>query len=122
MDYFIIDSVNHAYTGLVAYPDTPANFITVAYGQTVQLWFASNAPLTTDCSNLDFDVDTPYQALFSLTGVFSDGTIYGETIPYPTGVIHQANAQESVSARTQAPRSRLPAWGGIAGTSSAATP
>ena len=97
-DYFIIDSVNTGVTGLVAYTKTNGQFITVPYGGEVTLWFAAKSPLGATVDIIDYDNNQPFQAFFSLTGVFGDGKLYGETIPYPSGIVHQAHAQLSVTA------------------------
>lgn len=96
-DYFIIDNVNSGASGLVPYTGTNGLFTTVPYGGTITLWFAATVPLGSHVDIIDFDNNQPFQAFFSLTGVFGDGKLYGETIPYPSGIINNAHAQLSTT-------------------------
>jgi hypothetical protein len=49
---------------------------------------------TTD-NSLTSANNAPFVALFTMLGQFSDNTLYTQTIPFPAGVITQANAYTS---------------------------
>jgi hypothetical protein len=42
----------------------------------------------------------PFHALFEFTGQYDDQTLYGQTIPYPVGIVTGATASQSASAGT----------------------
>ena len=40
----------------------------------------------------------PFTGFFALEGQYSDGTLFGLTVPYPAGMVTQANAQTNPTA------------------------
>ncbi|HUI87052.1 MAG TPA: hypothetical protein VLY21_07850 [Nitrososphaerales archaeon] len=88
--YYIISALNPGSTTVTAY--STSSFITLAYNVPTTLYFAATAALGSTTQAFGTNVLTPFEAYFALTGTFSDGTLYGETIPYPYGIITQANA------------------------------
>ena len=66
--------------------------MTLAYGVPTTLYFAATQPLGATTQSFGTNVLTPFEAYFALTGEFSDTSLFGETIPYPYGIITQANA------------------------------
>ena len=97
--YYIIDSLN---VGLDdrerVHHEDRRNFITLAYNVPTTLYFAATAALGSTTQAFGTNVLTPFEAYFALTGIFSDGTLFGETIPYPYGIITQANAYTTPTA------------------------
>ena len=89
--YYIIDSLNPGSTTVNGYTSTTGHYTTLAYGVPTTLYFAATQALGTATQAFGTNVLTPFQAYFAITGMFSDGTLYGETIPYPYGIITQAN-------------------------------
>jgi len=90
--YYIIDGLNSGSTTVTAYTKTSGSFITLAYNVPTTLYFAATAALGSTTQAFGTNVLTPFEAYFALTGIFSDGTLFGETIPYPYGIITQASA------------------------------
>jgi len=88
--YYIINSLNPGSTTVNAYSTN--SFITLAYNVPTTLYFAATAALGSTTQAFGTNVLTPFEAYFALTGMFSDGTLFGETIPYPYGIITQASA------------------------------
>jgi hypothetical protein len=87
-------------TGVVPYSNAESNFVTLPVGVPVTLYFAATQP---DGSNINsiknflwFDSrNGPFQALFTLTGQYSDGSLFGQTIPFPSGVVTGSHADLS---------------------------
>jgi len=94
--YYIISGLNAGSTTVNAY--TTSGLITLAYNVPTTLYFAATAALGSTTQAFGTNVLTPFEAYFALTGTFSDGTLYGETIPYPYGIITQANAYTTPTA------------------------
>jgi len=91
--YYIIDSLNPGSTTVNGYTSTTGGtFLTLNYGVPTTLYFAATQALGSATQAFGTEVLTPFEAYFALTGVFSDGTLYGETIPYPYGIVTQSNA------------------------------
>jgi hypothetical protein len=90
--YFIIDGLNAGSTTVTGYTKTSGTFLTLAYNVPTTLYFAATVALGSTTQAFGTNVLTPFEAYFALTGIFSDGTLFGETIPYPYGIITQANA------------------------------
>ena len=93
--FFIIQGINVDGTGLVAY-NTSQDFTVLPYDTPVTLYFGSMTPLATTTDLLDEIAG--FQATFELSGQYSDHTLFGTTIPYPTGYITNANAATSPQA------------------------
>ncbi len=93
--YFIIDGLNAGSTTVTGYTKTSGTFLTLAYDVPTTLYFAATAALGSTTQAFGTNVLTPFESYFALTGIFSDGTLFGETIPYPYGIITQANAYTS---------------------------
>jgi len=96
--YYIIDGLNAGSTTVNAYTSTTGHFFTLAYNIPTTLYFAATAALGSTTQAFGTNVLTPFEAYFALTGIFSDGTLFGETIPYPYGIITQANAYTTPTA------------------------
>jgi hypothetical protein len=94
--YYLITSLNPGSTTVNAY--STSGFITLAYNIPTTLFFASTTALGSTTQAFGTNVLTPFEAYFALTGIFSDGTLFGETIPYPYGIITQANAYTTPTA------------------------
>jgi len=88
--YYLISSLNPGSTTVNPY--STSAFITLAYNVPTTLYFAATAALGSTTQAFGTNVLTPFEAYFALTGMFSDGSLYGETIPYPYGIITQASA------------------------------
>ena len=94
--YYIIDSLNPGSTTVNGYTSTTGGaFLTLNYGVPTTLYFAATQALGSATQAFGTEVLTPFEAYFALTGQFSDGTLYGETIPYPYGIVTQSNAYTS---------------------------
>ncbi len=93
--FFIIQGVNIDGTGLVAY-NSSQDFVTLPYDTPVTMYFGSMTPLATTTDLLDEIAG--FQATFELSGIYSDHTLFGATIPYPTGYVTNANAATSPQA------------------------
>jgi len=94
--YYIISSLNPGSTTVNAY--STSSFITLQYNVPTTLYFAATQALGSTTQAFGTNVLTPFEAYFALTGTFSDGTLFGETIPYPYGIITQANAYSTPTA------------------------
>jgi hypothetical protein len=90
--YYLIDGLISGSTTVNAYTSLTGNFLTLQYNVPTTLFFASTAALGSSTQAFGTNVLTPFEAYFALTGVFSDGSLYGETIPYPYGIITNSNA------------------------------
>ena len=96
--YYIIDGLNTGSASVSAYTSTTGQFLTLAYGVQTTLFFASTAALGTTTQAFGTGILEPFEAYFALTGIFNDGTLFGETIPYPYGIVTQANAHTTPTA------------------------
>jgi len=96
--YYIIDSLNIGSTTVNGYTKATGNFIMLAYNVPTTLFFAATAALGSTTQAFGTNVLTPFEAYFALTGIFSDGALFGETIPYPYGIITQASAYTTPTA------------------------
>jgi hypothetical protein len=96
--YYIIDGLNPGSTTVNAYTSTTGQYITLAYDVPTTLYFAATQALGSTTQAFGTEVLTPFEAYFAITGVFSDGSLYGETVPYPYGIITQANAYTTPTA------------------------
>ena len=96
--YYIIDGLNPGSTTVNAYKSTTGQYITLAYDVPTTLYFAATQALGSSTQAFGTEVLTPFEAYFAVTGIFSDGSLYGETIPYPYGIITQANAYTTPTA------------------------
>jgi len=94
--YYIVDSINGGVNGIVKYNSTQ-NFVTLAPGAKVTLYFGARTPLGSDVNSLEEEFQSLFMAFFSLTGQYSDGTLYGQTIPYPVGIVTSAVASTSIT-------------------------
>ena len=61
------------------------------------MYFGARTPLGADVNSLEEEFQSLFMAFFSLTGQFSDGTLYGQTIPYPVGIVTGAVASTSIT-------------------------
>jgi hypothetical protein len=107
--FFIIDGETTDGSGLVTYNSTQ-NFITIPYKASAIVYFGATAPLSPpNCPSgiggsgppqcLD-RMDTaneiaPFTAFFALEGIYSDKTLFGLTVPYPAGMVTQANGKST---------------------------
>jgi hypothetical protein len=91
MPFYIISGINAQYSAIIAYSvSSPMN---LPYGVPTTLYFGANAPLSSTDNGLNnWAPESPFEAMFALVGVYSDGSFYGQTIPFPAGVVTAANA------------------------------
>jgi hypothetical protein len=97
-NFFIVDSLNAAATTIVPYGTTTGNFLTLAYNVPTTLYFGSATPQGNQTVAIDNNVDGPFYAFFSLSGLFSNNQLLGQTIPFPYGIITGANAYTTPTA------------------------
>ena len=95
--FFIVQGVNVDGTGLAAYNSTQ-DYVVLPYNTPVTMYFGSMTPLATTTDLLDELAG--FQATFEITGQFSDHTLFGTTIHYPTGYVTTANANSAPTAGT----------------------
>jgi hypothetical protein len=107
--FFIVDGETTDGNGLITY-NTTQNFITIPYKASATVYFGATSPLSPpSCPTgiggsgpprcLDM-MDTPneiapFTAFFALEGIYSDKTLFGLTVPYPAGVVTQANGKST---------------------------
>ncbi len=91
--FYIVDGLNSAAypTGVKSYNSTQ-NFVQLAPNVAVTLYFAATQQLGTTVNVINSQSGVPYEALFTLTGQFSDKSLYGQTIPFPAGVVTASTA------------------------------
>src|SRR2546428_5423535 len=87
--YYIIDGINGGVNGIVAYNSTQ-NFVTLAPGVKTILYFGAHTPLGSHTNSIEEDLQSLFMAYFALTGQYGDSTLYGQTIPYPVGIVTAA--------------------------------
>jgi hypothetical protein len=96
--FFIIDGVSLDGTTLIAY-NTTQNFITIPYKGTATVHFGAFSPRSTTPDRFDTSNEiAPFTGFFALEGIYSDKTLFGLTVPYPAGMVTQANAKVSPTA------------------------
>jgi hypothetical protein len=85
--FFIVDGLNNANypTGVTAY-NTTQKFVTISANSQATLYFSATNPLGSTSNSLKQAPNSPFQALFTLVGQYSDKTLYGQTIPFPAGI------------------------------------
>jgi hypothetical protein len=91
-NFYIIDGVSGGTnpTGIVAY-NSSKDFVHLPFRTATTVYFAASAPKGSSMVLLNLPGD-PFQILLTLTGEFDDLTLYGQTIPFPAGVITKAVA------------------------------
>jgi len=92
--YYIIDGINGGVNGIVAYNSTQ-NFVTLAPGVKTILYFGAGIPLGSHTNSIQEDLESLFMAFFALTGQYGDSTLYGQTIPYPVGIVTGSAASTS---------------------------
>jgi hypothetical protein len=92
--FYIIDAINSFGNNIIAYNSTK-DFVTLPYNVPTTLYFGAQSPLSGSTVTIDDDSEAPFAALFTLTGQFSDRSLYGQTIPFPSGIVTGANAYTS---------------------------
>jgi hypothetical protein len=93
--FFIIDGVATDGSAIIAY-NTTANFVTIPYKASVTVFFGAFSPRTTTTDKFDTPNEiAPFTGFFALEGMYSDKTLFGLTVPYPAGMVTQANANAS---------------------------
>jgi len=96
--YFIVDGVSLDGTTLIAYNSTE-DYVSIPYKATVTVDFGSMTPRSATPDRFDTSNEiAPFTGFFALEGIYSDNTLFGLTVPYPAGMVTQANAQESPGA------------------------
>jgi hypothetical protein len=105
--FFIVDGVTTDGSGLIAYNSTMP-FVTIPYKASVTVYFGATAPLAPpNCPSgiggsgppqcvdrMDTTNEVaPFTGFFALTGIYSDKTLFGLTVPYPAGFVTQANGK-----------------------------
>jgi hypothetical protein len=86
--FYIVDGLNSAQypTGVTAYNSTH-DFIVLPVNVPVTIYFGANTPLSSNMQTVSNADLAPFEALFTLTGIYSDNTLYGQTIPFPSGIV-----------------------------------
>lgn len=92
--FYIIDGVNTPFTTMTKY-NTTQNYLNILKDQTATLYFGARDPLNNNFNTVSDANEAPFMALFSLTGQYSDKTLYAQTIPFPAGVVSEAQASLS---------------------------
>ncbi len=88
--FFIVDGISSDGTTLIKYNSTH-NFVLIPYGATVTVYFGSTLPLGTGTDTFDNTEIAPFTAFFALEGIYSDKSLFALTVPYPAGMVTQAN-------------------------------
>ena len=94
--FYLIDGVNTQVNGVVTYNSTKP-YATIPVDSQQMLYFGSRNPLSNTGTNVDSNGLTPFTALFTLTGVYSDSTLFGQTIPFPAGTVTDSTASLSAT-------------------------
>ncbi len=96
--FFIVDGVTTDGSSLIAYGST-LPFVTIPYKATVTVYFGATTPygITTDRVDTGNEI-APFTGFFALEGIYSDNTLFGLTVPYPAGMVTQANAKTTPTA------------------------
>src|SRR5205807_7282716 len=94
--YYIIDGINGGVNGIVAYNSTQS-YVTLALGVRTTLYFGARNPLGSSVNSINEDLQSLFMAFFTLTGQYSDGKLYGQTIPYPVGIVTGAEGSTSIT-------------------------
>jgi len=84
--FFIIDGTNTPFTSINPYNSTQ-DYITIAAGANATLYFGSQTPLSNSFQHVGDVNEAPFTAFFTLSGQYSDNTLYAQTIPFPAGVV-----------------------------------
>jgi hypothetical protein len=91
--FFIIDGVTTDGSAIIAYNST-ANFVSIPYKASVTVFFGAFSPRGTTTDQFDtFNEIAPFTGFFALEGIYSDKTLFGLTVPYPAGMVTQANGK-----------------------------
>ncbi len=92
-DLFLVASLSGGTnpTGVTAFT-TP---ITVSYESTITLYFGSADAEGTTLVSTSGLTQNPFTAFFELNGVYSDGTFFGQTVPFPAGTVTAATTSLS---------------------------
>ncbi len=94
--FYIVDGVNAQVNGVTTYNSTKP-YATIPVDTQQTLYFGSRNPLSNTGTNVDSNGLTPFSALFTLTGVYSDSTLFGQTIPFPAGTVTDSTASLSAT-------------------------
>jgi hypothetical protein len=95
--FFIIDGLSTDGSTIIAY-NTTQNFITIPYKSSATVYFGAFSPRGTTPDKFDtFNEIAPFTGFFALEGLYSDKTLFGLTVPYPAGMVTQANGKSTPS-------------------------
>jgi hypothetical protein len=95
--FFIIDGLTTDGSTIIAY-NTTQNFITIPYKSSATVYFGAFSPRGTTPDKFDtFNEIAPFTGFFALEGLYSDKTLFGLTVPYPAGMVTQANGKSTPS-------------------------
>ena len=94
--FYIVDGVNAPVNALLKYNSTNP-YATIPVDTPMTLYFGSRNALSTTGTNIDANGLTPFSALFTLTGVYGDSTLFGQTIPFPAGTVTDSTASLSAT-------------------------
>ena len=94
--FYIVDGLNNPTvpTGVIAYNSTKP-YIVLPVNTPVTIYFGADTPLSSNMQQVSNADLAPYEALFTLTGMYSDNTLFGQTIPFPSGIV--TGSQTSLS-------------------------
>ena len=86
--FYIVDGLNNPTvpTGVIAYNSTH-DYIVLPVNTAVVVYFGADTPLSSNMQQVSNADLAPFEALFTLTGLYSDNTLFGQTIPFPSGIV-----------------------------------
>ncbi len=91
--FYIVDSINNPLTSVTAYNSSATRpMIYVPINTPVTLYFGVDTPLGSSINSVPNLANIPFVALFTLVGQYSDKSLYGQTIPYPAGIVTGSSA------------------------------
>jgi hypothetical protein len=98
VSFYVVDGLalnsNGYPINIVAYNSTHS-FIRLPYRVPTTVYFGATTPKGSSMNTISVPTD-PLQVLFTLTGQMDDKSLYGQTIPFPTGIATTASATLSV--------------------------
>jgi hypothetical protein len=95
--FFIIDGLSTDGSTIIAY-NTTQSFITIPYLSSTTVYFGAFTPRSTTPDKFDTSNEVaPFTGFFALEGLYSDKTLFGLTVPYPAGMVTQANGKSTPS-------------------------
>jgi hypothetical protein len=86
VNFYIVDGVTGGTspTGVVAYNSTH-DFVHLSFNVPTSVYFGASSARSSVMNAIGNPTD-PFQAMFTLTGQYDDKSLYGQTIPFPSGI------------------------------------